>query len=269
MRIKRQFVDTDFGQIHLRIAGQPSQYPALICLHQSPKSSREFINFIKYAATDRLVIALDNPGHGESDIPPSNIFIEGYAKAAWQALTALKLETLKQDMPVDLLGHHTGAKLACEMAYQQPDNVNNIVMISALILSDDERVQFKSQFQPIALDEAGTRFSHMWTQSLKYRGPDVSLQDLAFLMAEHLRAGEAYEWGHEAAFEYTPKFAKRLPQLPHHITVMNPADMLFDYTPRVADYIKNGRVIDYPNWGAGFLDTDTQKAVSVIKDLLA
>lgn len=261
--IKRQFIDTDFGQIHFRRAGQASQHPPLICLHQSPKSSREFIKFMQMAANDRLIIALDNPGHGESDIPPENIYIEGYAQALWQAIKALDING-----PFDLLGHHTGAKVACEMAYQRPKDVHKIIMISALILSDTERAEFKSQFQPIALDEAGTRFSHMWAQSIKYRGPNVNLQDLAFLMAEHLRAGEAYEWGHEAAFEYTEKFAERLPQLPHEITVMNPGDMLFDYTPRVANHLTNGRVIDYPNWGAGFLDTDTQMAVRIIKERL-
>lgn len=263
MQIKRQFVDTEFGQIHLRQAGITRDKPPLICLHQSPKSSREFINFMTMAANDRLVIALDSPGHGESDIPPQQIYIEGYARALWQALNALGVT-----QKVDLLGHHTGAKVACEMAYQKPDNVRAVVMISALILTDYERENFKSQFQPIALDDAGTRFSHMWAQSLKYRGPNVSLQDLAFLMAEHLRSGEAYEWGHQAAFEYTPKFAERLPLLTHPIRVLNPGDMLFDYTPRVASYIQNGQVVDYPNWGAGFLDTETQNAVDVIKAAL-
>jgi len=263
VQIKRQFVDTEFGQIHLRQAGIASDKPPLICLHQSPKSSREFINFMSAAADDRLVIALDSPGHGESDIPPLQIYIEGYAEALWQALNALGIT-----QKVDLLGHHTGAKVACEMSYQKPDNIHAVVMISALILTESERENFKSQFQPIPLDDAGTRFSHMWAQCIKYRGPHVSLQDLAFLMAEHLRAGDAYEWGHEAAFEYTPKFAERMPQLAHPITVLNPGDMLFDYTPRIAGYIQNGRVVDYPDWGAGFLDTDTQNALAVIKAAL-
>lgn len=263
MDIKRQFVDTDFGQIHLRKAGEPSGKPPLICLHQSPKSSREFIAFMQEAADDRLVIAVDSPGHGESDIPPQQIYIEGYAKAIWQALDALGITAR-----VDLLGHHTGAKVACEMAYQRPARVKAIIMISALILTEDERENFKSQFKPIPLDEAGTRFSHMWSQAIKYRGPGMSLKQLAFLMAEHLRAGEAYEWGHEAAFSYTDSFAERLPSLPHPITILNPGDMLFDYTPRAANYLKNGQVVDYPNWGFGFLDTDTQKAVEVIKAAL-
>lgn len=260
--IRRGFIDADYGQMHYRIAGQASDKNTLVCLHQSPKSSREFIEFMKVAADDRLIVAIDTPGHGESDVPPHKMNIEGFAKEIWAALEKLELGK------IDLLGHHTGAKVATEMAYQRPDAVGNIVMVSALILTEAEREDFKSQFTPIPLDEDGTRFKHMWTQSIKYRGPGVSLEQLAFSMAENLRAGEAYEWGHEAAFNYTELFPQRLASLSHRITVLNPNDMLFDYTPRVAEHIKNGEVVDLPQWGFGFLDTDTIHAATVIKKAL-
>ncbi|RKQ71952.1 pimeloyl-ACP methyl ester carboxylesterase [Litorimonas taeanensis] len=262
-KIRRAFVDADYGQMHYRIAGSPSDYAPLVCLHQSPKSSREFIEFMKQASNDRLVIAIDSPGHGESDVPETKMSIEGFARSIWSAIDALDLGS------VDLLGHHTGAKVATEMAFQRPERVKTIVMVSALVLSVEERDQFKSQFQPIPLDEDGKRFSHMWTQAVKYRGPNVSLEQLAFSVAENLRAGEAYEWGHEAAFKYNEYFEDRISALPHRITVMNPNDMLFEYTPRVAKYLQNGAVVDYPDWGFGFMDTDTEKAVSEIKAALS
>lgn len=263
IKIRRSFIDTDYGQIHYRIAGNPSDIRPLICLHQSPKSSREFIEFLKLAADDRLVIAIDSPGHGESDVPnQSDATIEGYAKTLWAALDTLSLGRF------DLLGHHTGAKVAAEMAYQRPDDIENIVMVSALILTTEEREAFKSEFQPIPLDEEGTRFKHMWDKAMQYRGPGVTLEQLAFSVVENMRAGEAYEWGHQAAFNYTEAFAKRLPLLPHRITVLNPKDMLFDYTPRVGNYLQNGEVIDHPEWGFGFMDTDTESAVNAVKAAL-
>ena len=258
----RKFGDSDYGQMHYRIsfATKPLKKHPLICLHQSPKSSREFIKFMEIASEDRTVIAIDSPGHGESDVPQQKMNIEGFARSIWEVLSEFSFDK------VDLLGHHTGAKVATEMAYQCPDDVGGIVMVSALVLNAEEREHFKSQFQPIPLDEDGTRFQHMWAQSLKYRGPNVTLEQLAASMAENLRAGEAYEWGHEAAFNYTENFAQRIASLPHRITVLNPKDMLFDLTPRVGKLLQNGAVIDHPEWGFGFMETDTEGAVKAVKN---
>lgn len=261
--IRRGFIDADYGQMHYRVAGPKTTHRPLLCLHQSPKSSREFIAFMKVAADDRLVIAIDSPGHGESDVPSSKMDIEGYASQIWSALEAMGIDD------IDILGHHTGAKVATEMAWQKPKQVGGLVMISALVLTPEERDNFKSQFQPIPLDEAGTRFQHMWNQSIKYRGPGVTLEQLAASMAENMRAGEAYEWGHEAAFNYSEMFAERVTQLPHRITVLNPKDMLFDYTPRVGKLLQNGEVIDHPEWGFGFMESDTRNAVKAVKSALA
>jgi pimeloyl-ACP methyl ester carboxylesterase len=261
-KIIRKFVDTEFGQMHCRMAGEASDKNTLICLHQSPKSTREFIPFIKIAANDRRVVGVDNLGHGESDVPDGPVGIEGYARAVWAVIDALDLGR------VDLVGYHTGTKVAAEMAWQRPDNVGRIVMISALVTTEKERDAFKSDFQPVPLDEAGTRFTRIWERSLHYRGPGVTLEMLASSLAESVRAGDAYKWGHDAAFEYSEVFPERLASLPHPVTVLNPKDMLFDYTNRVRPYVKNGVVIDHLEWGGGFLETDPSGAVAAVKAAL-
>jgi len=263
----RSFVNGPFGQVHLRIsdAENHNNNIPLICLHQSPKSGREFLKFMKEASSKRTVIAIDNPGHGESDLPPSinDATIENYAKSAWAVIDALG-----HDM-VDLLGHHTGAKVATEMAFTRGKNVRHIVMVSALVLNPQEQADFEAMFQPLDLDEDGTRFKDMWTKSVKYRGKGVSLEDLAASFAENLRAGEAYEWGHKAAFEYNKYFPDRVSSLPHKITVLNPGDMLYELTPRVAPFLKNGSVINHPEWGFGFMDAYTKEAVAAVNAALA
>ncbi len=263
--IRRRFVDGPFGQVHLRDTVSGTDAPALVCLHQSPKSSREFSKVLPALGRSRRVVAIDNPGHGESDLPPSeqDSTIENYAASAWAAIDALGL-----DKPIDLLGHHTGAKVAVEMAWQRPGDVRRIVLVSALILTDEETKAFADQFQPVPLDEAGTRFSKMWAASVHHRGPGVSLEDLAASFAENMRAGEAYEWGHRAAFDYTPRFAERIKTLDHPITVINPGDMLYDYTPRVMEHLRNGTLVDRPDWGFGFMDAYTEDAAAdVVKAL--
>ena len=264
---RRQFVDGPFGQVHIRIseAETDKNHLPLICLHQSPKSSKEFAKFMAAASTERTLIAIDNPGHGESDIPGNidQATIVNYARSAWAVLDQLGYEK------VDLLGHHTGAKVATEMAFQRPDNIRQIIMVSALVLTKDEQRQFEEQFQPIPLDEAGTRFQDMWSKCIQYRGEGVALEDLAASFAENLRAGEAYEWGHKAAFEYNAYFPERVSSLSHKIIVLNPGDMLYELTPRVAPLLQNGRVINHPEWGFGFLDAYTEDAVTAITAALA
>jgi len=265
-QILRQFLDGPFGQVHFRTA-KPNAVTStlpLICLHQSPKSSREFINFMQVMGDTRHVIAIDNPGHGESDVPAQeqDATIPNYAKSAWAIISALGFDK------VDLLGHHTGAKVATEMTWQRPSHVRAIVMVSALVLTAEEQAGFEAQFQPIPIDEAGTRFSEMWAKSVKHRGPGVSLVDLADSFAENLRAGEAYEWGHKAAFAYNALFPDRVKTLSNPITVLNPADMLFELTPRVKPLLQNGNVIDHPEWGFGFMDAYTQDAVAAVEDAL-
>ncbi|MBC6402774.1 MAG: alpha/beta fold hydrolase [Hyphomonadaceae bacterium] len=258
--VRRRFVDGPFGQVHVRVrfAKDPDK-PPLVCLHQSPKSGREFVNFMK-AMDDRTVVAIDNPGHGESDLPLCirDATIENYAGSAWAVVDALGFGQ------IDLLGHHTGTKVATEMAWQKPDGVRQIVMVSALVLTPEEQADFEAQFRPVPLDENGTRFKNMWEKSIQHRGPGVSLEDLAVSFAENLRAGEAYEWGHKAAFEYNPCFRDRVAALEHKVTVLNPKDMLHDLTPRVAPLLKNGEVIDHPEWGFGFMDAYADDAVKAV-----
>ena len=70
--VRRTYVETRFGQLHLRIA-QPAaaSRPALICFHMSPMSGRIYENFLAKIGTDRVAIAADTPGFGMSDAPPA------------------------------------------------------------------------------------------------------------------------------------------------------------------------------------------------------
>lgn len=274
MTIRRHFVDGPFGQVHYRTCGNPAaRARPLLCLHQSPKSSREFVTILSHLANqqtgeERYVIAVDSPGHGESDVPlaQADATIPNYARSAWAVVDALGL--LDSAGTIDILGHHTGAKVATEMAWQRPGDVAGIVMVSALVLTSDEQAEFEHMFTEVPLDEAGTRFQGQWDAAIKHRGPGVTLEMLAASVAENNRAGDAYEWGHKAAFAYNAHFPDRVATLDHAITVLNPNDMLFELTPRVAPLLKNGRVVDYPDWGFGFMDVDPQGAAKAVLEAL-
>jgi len=264
-RAKRRFLDGEYGQIHVRVATcNNPQHPPLYCLHMSPKSGRSFENFMTLASNDRIVVAPDYPGYGESSRPPEDppVRIEDYARSIWQVADALDHDR------IDLVGFHTGSEVAVEVAHQRQDHVNQIVMISAPIFSKAELAELNVVYAPIPLDDDGTRFKVMWDRINEHRGPGMTLEMMAASMAENLRGGEAYEWGHRAAFAYAVQFPEMLNSLSHKISVLNPGDDLQVQTRRASDYLQNGQVVECPQWGHGFLDAHTEDAVRTVKKAL-
>lgn len=263
---RRMFIDGEYGQIHVRIStpNSDTENPPLYCLHMSPKSSQQFINFMACASKDRIVVAPDYPGYGESDPPPEtpHVSITDYARNMWQVADSLKHEK------IDLLGHHTGSKVAAEMAHQQPTRINAIAMVSAAILTAEERSQFNSLYEPIPLDEDGSRFRIMWERIVEHRGPGMTLEMMANALAENMRGGENYEWGHRAAFTYGDVFNTVIGALPHPITILNPADDLQDYSRRAGSFLQNGKVVELPEWGHGLFDVYTEDITEIVRQAL-
>jgi len=262
MTIRKAYVDGGYGQIHLRVAEarEDTGKPALICLHQSPKCGLEFATFMAEASRDRMVIAPDYPGYGMSDAAPSEAAttVPMYAREMWSLMDALELNT------VDLFGNHTGAKVAAEMAMQRGDRVHAIAMISAAILTDEEREMFKDMFTPIPLDEAHTRFKISWERILERQGPGQTLEMMDRSIYMNMMGGEAYEWGHVAAFAWGKPFDEALTKLPHRITLLNPIDDLTECTRRAVPLLRNGEVIECPQWGYGFMDVSPKDVADLV-----
>lgn len=260
--VRKTYVDGEFGQIHVRMVTDRDNgtKPPLFCLHQSPKCSLEFQAFLGTAARDRAVYAPDYPGYGMSDAPPSEdaATIAMYARNMWQAADALSLETL------DLFGNHTGAKVAAEMAVQQPERVHAIAMVSAAILTEEERNMFQDMFTPIPLDLDASRLNISWQRILDRRGPGQTLEMLDRSLYMNMMGGEAYEWGHVAAFAHGKPFEAALRSLPHRITIVNPVDDLTEATRRAIAIMRNGEVIECPEWGNGFLEVFASETADLV-----
>ena len=260
--VRRTFIDGRYGQIHCRIAGNATRAKAtIVCLHMSPKSSQSFKDAMPYLANEYLVLAPDYPGYGESERPPAepHVTIEDYAEAVWHVVDALG------SRPVVFVGYHTGSMVAVEATHQRPDDVRGVINLSAPIFSDAELAHFNEYFSPIPLDREGNRFKIMWDRVIEYSGPEMTLEMAAESFAENLRGGEAYEWGHRAAFAYAKTYEARLAAMPHPFLLMNLADDLHDQSLRADPLIKNGRREEFA-WGHGFLHAFPQEAAKVILD---
>lgn len=118
-RVKRAFLDTEDGQILYRIAGEGQ---ALVLLHMNPRSSDEFRELIPIFAQKYRVIAMDLMGFGDSDKPPRIYSIADYAKTIIALLDELGIEK------ANILGNHTGAYIAAEVAAEYPQRVKKIIL---------------------------------------------------------------------------------------------------------------------------------------------
>ena len=261
---RKAYIDSEYGQLHFRSVGEKSNKPTIVCLHMVPKSSQSFAKTISHLAKERLVVAPDYPGYGESDPPPADphIEIEDYARVILQLLEDLNTG------PTHLVGYHTGSMVAAEIAFQRPDLIKKLVNISAPIFTPEEKLKLNEYFAPIPLDSEGKRFKVMWSRIMQYRGPGMTFEMAARSMAENMRGGENYEWGHRAAFKNTETYASRIAELDQPLLIMNLKDDLYVHSMRADTLISNGYRKDYPDWGHGFLDVFPEQAAREILDFL-
>ena len=79
--IKRSYIDLDWGQIHLRTAHpvSASDNVPVVCFAPTPYSGNYYKLLMQDLAQDRLVIAPDYPGLGQSDRPDRALDIADHA----------------------------------------------------------------------------------------------------------------------------------------------------------------------------------------------
>lgn len=94
--------------VHYRAAGAG---PAVVLLHDSPRSSRLHAPLMKMLASRFSVFALDTPGYGNSDpLPFANPTIPNFAEALGATLDAMGLAQ------APIYATHTSAKIALALA---------------------------------------------------------------------------------------------------------------------------------------------------------
>lgn len=259
--VRRRFADGPYGQFHLRVAEprSPSARP-LVCLHMSPNSGRVYEAFLEEMGRDRLAVAPDTPGFGESDAPDEPPRIEDYAAAMAGLIDSLALPQ------VDVLGYHTGSMTAAELALRRPDLVRHVVMISAPIYTPEEQAARRQRYKPESLTEDGSHLTGRWQFMRQFYGEDVPLSIVARNFAEGGRGGPLAWWGHRAAFEYP--LAAKLPQVEQPVLVLNPDDDLAEQTPRAEALVRRGRVQRLPGYSHGMLDIHSAEIGGILREFL-
>lgn len=222
---RRGYVDNPYGQLHYTIVTPPGggdkRAPHLVLFHQSPNSSVEYTELVQELGKDRVVLALDTPGHGGSDGPTEIPRIEDYAAAMSVALKNLGYGPKR---PIDVFGFHTGSRIAAEIAAIEPKMVRRVMMgLSGVSVAPPEEMEklLNSVYHPTSSEDAFRLFCERLPNQIKSRDRR-KLDDTIWgqMAVEQLRHLTRYEYGHAAAFEYGQRFDARLAQLTQPVSLI-------------------------------------------------
>jgi pimeloyl-ACP methyl ester carboxylesterase len=99
--------------------------PALLLLHGIAGSGRTWDEVVPWLAEDHTVIAPDLLGHGGSAKPRGDYSLGAYASGARDLLSALGFDA------ATVVGHSLGGGIAMQFAYQFPERLERLVLVSS------------------------------------------------------------------------------------------------------------------------------------------
>ncbi len=270
MPVERAFLRTRYGLIHYRytLPATGSLKAPLVMAHGGPGSSAGLTPLISDLGADRMVVAPDMMGNGESDPPPGPTTIGFYAEGVLAVLDHLGLET------VDLYGHHTGAQVITELAIAQPKRARRLVLDGVALFPPEQRIEFLDRYAPpIIPDAQGRHLTWLWefmgqiTQHFPHYlqdeahriegGAAMPPNVLTDRMAEVLKVWPTYHLSYQAAFQHD--FAAQLPLLNAPALVLAvERDPLAGYAAQAAALIPRSTLAA----------TDHQRRAQAIRDFL-
>ena len=197
--MQRYLCATNLGQVHCVEAGAGTATPLLL-LHQTPRSVDEFAEVMPLLAAGRRVIAMDTPGYGCSDRVPGRPTVADYARSALDVLDARGVER------AIVVGHHTGAVIAVELAAAAPQRIERVVLSGPVYTDAAGRAELAQFFRQWTVAPDGSHLLDKWQKMLHWLPQPALVQRF---VVDLFRAGETSEQGHFAVAEY--RMEDRLP----------------------------------------------------------
>ena len=212
-KITRHFASIADGrwgarQVHYRQVGTG---PALLCLHQSPLSSRDMLATMQRWQGKFTCIAPDTPGYGLSDpLGVPQVEMSDIADAVIEFMDAIGLEKAAT------YGFHTGAMISVAVALKYPERVTCCTANGYVVQTEIDRADFIANYLPAFVPQwDGSHLTWLWSRMREqtiffpwYRktlaarmGMDVPPPEALHAgLLDFLRAGDAYRVGYRAAF---------------------------------------------------------------------
>ena len=202
IRVERRFVAVPAGTVHCAVAGGGR---AVLLLHQTPRSWDEYRDVLPLLGRRRLAIAMDTVGFGDSTaLPPGEDSIERWAAVAADVLDAMGLERAA------VVGHHTGAYIAAELAASRPERVEAVVLSSLNLSTPDQRLAAatgRAVVDDVDARSDGGHVLELWRGRAAFYPPSTDL--LERYLVDCLRARERAAEGHRVVARYAVE--ERLP----------------------------------------------------------
>lgn len=220
--VPRRYIQVAGRAIHYRVIGEG---PAIVMLHDSPRSSRLHLATMRALAKRFRIYALDTPGYGNSDpLVCTDPTIADFAAALDAAIRALGLEG------APIYATHTSAKIALEYAANRTSDERPVeakgtpsgrVILDGLSIpaSPSDPAFIAAYMRPFCLDDAGGYLAAEWTrmrdmlrwfpwfaQAPTTRMPVSQPTDawISAYMVDFLSAGPSYASAYAAAMRYDP-----------------------------------------------------------------
>ena len=239
MHWHRRYVDTAFGQAHVRVATPATDDGRLplFCLPPQPLSGRALEPLLAALGGRRRVAAVDLPGFGASDAPPPSATLDDYL----QWLLGLAESLAMPDCA--WLGWLTGGRFAVPLAARHPDRVRKIVLLGAPVPTAERRATLKPP--PVAAPRRdGSHLQAEWSKWMAWWPEGVPLAEPSDNFADTILGLGRADRGRLLEVTRHVHYDEWLPQVAAPVLVINPAGPMHDATARAAPLLRNGRLVE-------------------------
>lgn len=260
--LERRFVSVPAGTIHCAIAG--SGRPVLL-LHQTPRSWDEFRDVLPLLGRRHRAIAMDTLGFGDSSRPPlEEDSIERWAQVAVSLLDALGIER------VAVVGHHTGAAIAIEMAAAFPERVDAAVLSAPPWVDAAFRARHAGppRVDNVERHADGSHLVDLWRIRQPWYPPgDIDL--LERFVVDAIKAGPRAAHGHVVVARY--EMESRLPRIVCPVLIVAPCDDPHAYpnAQPLAQRIAGSRIVEVPGGRVPLPDQMPERFAAIVDDFLS
>lgn len=193
---RRAFADLSVGQVHYASCGDAAA-PAVLLLHQTPRSWTEYREVLPLIGGRFRAIALDTPGFGDSAPLRGPASIEGWAAVAVELLDALSIER------AHVVGHHTGGVIALHLAAAHAPRVASVVLSSTPFTGEAFRRARRERAPIDAVEprEDGSHLAALWQRRQGFYPPNRP-ELLEAFVRDALKVAGDVEGGHRAVASY-------------------------------------------------------------------
>lgn len=261
MLIRQDTLQTALGPVHFARCGQG---PAVLLLHQTPRSWREYEYVLPLLGRQADCIAMDTVGYG--DTPP---FADGAPTVErWAAAALALMDALRIDKFV-VVGHHTGAAIGMELTAQAPARVRGLVLSSCPYVDADRRAHHghKAVVDNVTPSADGAHVLELWRIRQGFY-PAGNIDLLERFVADALRAGQRSAQGHLTVNRYRMEDRIGLVTCPVLLVGAPEDPHAYPAVARLAQALPQARRVDIPGGMVPLPDQLPEPFAQAVADFL-